>query len=154
MKCRVPAAVVEVEMRVDDDVHLIRLNSGRSERRRQKLLVAVDLAHLCWLLVADPGLNQHRLLPGAHDNGVEPQQDAVLVVGWGALLPERLWHYAKHGSAVEVVGAIGADGQFEVTNMRARPNEICVSGHRYPHSHRNVRGTQSSAGPRSLCSLR
>src|SRR6266702_5955298 len=132
MKCRVPAAVVEVEMRVDNYVDLLHLDSCSSKRRGQKLLVAVDLAHLRRLLVADPGLNQHRLLPGAHDNSVEPQQDAVLVVGRGALLPERLWHHAKHGSSIEAVGAIGADGKFEVTNMRTRPNEISVSGHRYP----------------------
>src|SRR5207245_252426 len=110
----VPAAVVEVQVRVDDDVYFLGTNASSGERGRQQLLVGVDLAHLGGLLVADAGLDDHGVFAGADDDGVEAEQDAVLVVGRDALLPQGLGHDAEHGSAVEQVGAVGADGQLEV----------------------------------------
>ena len=99
-------------------------NPGRRQRSRQKLLVLVDLAQLRRLLVADAGLDHDRMLAGAHDNRIQAEQDAVLLIGRSALLPERLGHHAEHGAAIELVSSIRADGQLEVAKLRPRAHQI------------------------------
>lgn len=83
----VPAAVVEVEMGVEDNVHLFWSNSSCGKRARKKFLIALDFTHLRGLLVADSGFDQDSLLSSSDNDSVEPQQNAVLFVRRRALLP-------------------------------------------------------------------
>ena len=41
-------------------------------------------------------------------------------------LPERLGDHAEHGSAVEQVGAVGADGQVEVTELLVVADQVVI----------------------------
>ena len=113
----VPATVVEVEVGIDDNVDLLGVDTGGGERGGEEFLIAVDLTHLGGLLVADAGLDEDGVVSGADDGGVESQEDAVLVVGGGAFLPECLGDDTEHGTAVEPVYAIGADGEFVVSEV-------------------------------------
>src|SRR3981189_290175 len=87
LECRIPAAVVEVEMGVDHDIDLLHADAGGSQRRRQKLLVAVDLAHLLRLLIADSGLDDYSMPARPYDHGIESEEDAVLLIRGHTLLP-------------------------------------------------------------------
>jgi hypothetical protein len=107
-----------------DYIHLFHGDSRSGEGRRQKLLIAVDLPELFRLLVADSGLDQYCLPAGPHHDRVQPQQDAVLIVGGSAPLPQRLWNDAEHSSAVEPVGSIRADRYLEVSDLGANSHKF------------------------------
>src|SRR5580700_1368685 len=109
-KRRVPAAVVEMQVRVDDDVDLFRTNAGRGKGMRQLFLCPINLAELRRKLVADPGLDGDGVLSRPHDDRVQPQQDSVLGISWRALLPQRLGHHAEHGAPVEQIPSVAQDG--------------------------------------------
>ena len=65
-------------------------------------------------LVADSGLDHHRMLAGAHHDGVGSQQNLVSLIGRRTFLPQGFRHYAEHGAPIEQIGAVGEDGQFKV----------------------------------------
>ena len=44
---------------------------------------------------------------------------AILGIGGKLLLPERFGNDAEHGSAIEVVEAVGNDGEFEIAKRSA-----------------------------------
>ena len=87
----------------------------------------VNRLHFGRLLVADSRLDDHDVSAGADDGGVEAEQDAIFLVGRHTLLPERFWNNAEHGSAIEQVGAIGADGQLEIAHGGTGTDEVGVS---------------------------
>ena len=126
MQRRVPAAVVEVQVGVDHNVHLRRVHAGCGIGLEQQLLVAEDLAHPGRMLVADAGLDDHGVPARAHHRGVQSQPDAVVRVRRDAPLPQRLGHHTEHGAAVQQVDAIGADGHLKVAELPARANQGVV----------------------------
>src|ERR1700761_5985712 len=71
----VPAAMVEVKVSVNDDVDLVWANAGGCQGSGQKLLIAMDLAHLCRLLVADSGLDQDGLFSCSDNDSIKAKQD-------------------------------------------------------------------------------
>ncbi len=76
-----------------------------------------------WKLVADPCLNDDRLLACLDDDGVGAEQDAVLIVGRRALLPQGLGDDAEHGSAIEVVRAVAQNCELKLAKLRAPANQ-------------------------------
>jgi hypothetical protein len=106
--------VVEVEVGVDYDVDVFGGEAGLVKVVDELGVVAVNFALLFGELVADAGFDQDILFAGADEQRVEAGGDAVLFVGLDATLPEDFGNYAEEGAAVEVVGAVGDDAEFEV----------------------------------------
>lgn len=75
-------------------------------------LVGEDGLHFGRELIADAGLDEDGFVMGADDGAVGAEEDAVLVVDGGTLLPEGLGDDAEHGTAVEAEGAVGAMEDF------------------------------------------
>ena len=121
---RVPPAVVEVQVGVDDNIDLVHRDPGGREGGRQLLLRAEDLPHFPGKLVADARLDDHGMLPGADHDGVRPQQDPVQLVGRRTPLPQRLRHHPEHRPAVEEVRSVGQNRQLEIAERRPRPHQI------------------------------
>src|SRR6185312_9126086 len=126
--CRVPSAMVEVQMGVDDNIDLFGPNPSGLESARKLLLRVENVAKLFRKLVADAGFNRNGVLARADNDRVEPEQDAVLVVGWRALLPQGLGDHAEHGSAIEQIVSITKDSQLKVTERSACPHEVAGVG--------------------------
>src|ERR1700733_3258671 len=77
----VPAAMIEVQVTVDDDVDLVRPYARGCQGMGEEFLITMDVPHLWRLLVADAGLDQHCLAAGSHDDGIQTENDTVLAVG-------------------------------------------------------------------------
>ena len=127
MEGGVPAAVVEVEVSVEDVGHVFGTDAGGGEGRGKELVILVDLAHFGRELVAEAGLDDNERRGHADDEGVEAEEDAVLVVGGSAAAPEGLGNDAEHGTAVEEEGAVGAEGEFEVAEGVAGTDEGTIA---------------------------
>jgi len=103
---RVPSAVIEMEMGVDDDVDVFRGDSGGVEVLEQLGRLLVDLRHLLRQFVADAGFDQDVLVAGAHEQRIQSCIDAVLRIGHDFLRPHCLRNHAEESSAIEEVGSI------------------------------------------------
>ncbi len=101
-------------MGIDDDVDVVRAQAGLVEVVKELGVVAVDGLLLFGELVADAGFDEDIFVAGADQEGVQAGGDAVLFVGLDAALPEDFGDDAEEGSAVQVVGAVGDDAEFEV----------------------------------------
>jgi hypothetical protein len=80
---------------------------------------SVDRGALGVHLSTDPRIDDHRLLCGsiADDERAEAEQNPVLFVSRGALLPQRLRYDAKHRPAVEAEEAVGQGNQFYIAKL-------------------------------------
>ena len=78
----VPAAVVEVQVSVDDDVDLVGRNAGLLDALQQLRLVLVDGLALFAELVADAGLDQDVLLAGANQQRIKAHGMVLRSSGW------------------------------------------------------------------------
>ena len=110
----VPAAMIEVQVSVDDDVDVFRRNARRAELLQQLCRLAVDLDHSFREFVAHAGFDQHGLRPGAHHDRVQSQGHQVVGVRFYLALPQAFGDDAEHASAIEVVNPVGDGGQFEI----------------------------------------
>ena len=110
--------MIEVQMRVDDDVDFVGRNSGGLEVLQQQRLVAIDGLALLAELAADPGLDQHIVPASADQQGIQAHGNVVALVGGDAFFPQNFRHHAEHGAAIQVVVAIGKYRQFEVAQRR------------------------------------
>src|SRR5690606_15166025 len=103
---RVAARVIEVQVRVDDDVHVLRGEARVPQRvlqprRRPGVVHAVDLAELRVLLVAHAVVDQHERLRRPHQQPAARERDAVPLVRRDPPLPQRLGHHPEHRAAVQ-----------------------------------------------------
>lgn len=144
VKGGVPAAMIEMEMGVDNVRDFIRTNTGGGEGGGKLRLMDVDSSHLFRLLVANTGLDDDDGFSGADDDGVEAEEDAVLVVGGGTFVPECLGDDAEHGSAIEEVGSVGADGKLETAQVQAAAEELGVRSKRSRVHKRGMREAEAT----------
>jgi hypothetical protein len=112
----VPAAVVPVQVGIDDGVDAFERDTCFSEGGGEQGLGTVDLCKLWWQFLAEASFNDRRVQAGrgagADDEGVEAEGDAVLVVAGNGAVPEGFGDDAEHGTAVEVAEAVGEDEQL------------------------------------------
>lgn len=120
----VPAAVIEMQMGVEDDVHVFGLDVRRLEAVHQQLSGVEDAALLFAQFVANAGFDHYGMSAGADDDGVGAEHDLVSRVGRGALFPERLGHHAEHGSTIEQIGAVAEDGQLEIAQGGTAADQV------------------------------
>ena len=75
--------MVEVKMRVDDDVDVFGSDAGGVKVVEQFGGLLVDLHQLVGKLVADTGFDQDIFVPGADEQRIQSGIETVLIVGRG-----------------------------------------------------------------------
>src|SRR5208337_1144760 len=111
---RVPAAVVEVKMGIDDDVDVFGRDSGSGEIREQLRGLTVELDHAFGEFVAHAGLNQDILLARADEERVQPCCHIVLFVRHDFARPHDFGNHAEKRAAIERVSAVGENTEFKI----------------------------------------
>src|ERR1017187_3380325 len=119
---RVPSAVIEVQVRVDDDIDLVRRHASFVETLHQPSLVLVDRLSLLAQLRPDARFDQHGPLSVAHQQRVRSDGKHIARVGSNALFPKHLGHHAEHCSTVKLVSPVGEDRQFVVAHRQPMHN--------------------------------
>src|SRR6266480_5616746 len=104
-------------MRVDHDVDVLGSNSARIKILEQLGGLAVDLAHLVRQLVANASLDQDVLFSGANQQRIQPGRNEIPFIGGGLFGPHDFGNDAEERAAVEGIGAIGEDAEFEVAEI-------------------------------------
>ena len=111
--------MVKMQVRIDDDVDIFRRDSGGVQVVEQLGRLLVDLHHLFGEFVADASFDQDVFLAGADEQRIQSGIEAVLLVRRDLLRPHGLRNYAEEGSAIEEVGSVGDDGEFEIAESCA-----------------------------------
>ena len=103
--------MVEVEVGLDHHVDVLRRDAERAEAAEQALaeLEAVYAVLLLAVVVAEAGLDEECSGRAAHQQAVGGHRYAVALVRLDQPAPERLWHDAEHGAAVEPEDAVVDD---------------------------------------------
>src|ERR1700720_437368 len=115
----IPAAVVEMQVRIDDDVDIFRRDSGGVQVVEQLGRLFEDLDQALRQFVAYASFDQNVLLAGAHEQRIQSRVEPVLLVGRNLLRPQGLGDDTKKGSAVEEVSSIGDNSKFEIAESCA-----------------------------------
>jgi hypothetical protein len=112
---RVPAGVVEVEVRVHDERDVFRSNAALRELAEElrRALDPVDAAELVAHLRARARLDDDDVIRIADEQAAHVHLDAVQCVGGLLLLPEHLRDHAEHRAAIELEGSVAEDVDLE-----------------------------------------
>src|SRR5207245_8859820 len=102
---RVPAAMIEVQMGIDDDVDVLRTHAAGRKIVEQLRRLAVNLHHLFRQLVADPSLDENVLFAGANEQRIEPGDDEIFLIRDQLARPHDLGHDSEERSSVERIGS-------------------------------------------------
>ena len=123
---RIPAAVIEVEMRVHDDINLLGLKAARSQLREQprRALKGVDLAFFRVPFISGSGFHQNPLRRCANEQRIHGQRDAILVVGRRDALPHGTRNDAKHRSSIEAKGSVSEDVKFDGAEFHLSARDV------------------------------
>jgi hypothetical protein len=113
---RVPTAVVEMKVRVDDNVDVLRLEPQFIESREERrgMLDIIDVLELRVELVPNACFHENVLPPGTNQQAGQGKPDSVAFVRWGLAFPQGLRHDAEHLSSVEGKSSVADRVQFEV----------------------------------------
>jgi hypothetical protein len=100
--------MIEMQVRVDDDVHILRPDSVPREivRQSRSVLDPVYVRIFGIELIADAGFDQDFMISGQHEQASERQPNPVSFIGRKLLFPEGLGHDAKHLAAVQGKGPV------------------------------------------------
>src|SRR3954468_10023945 len=131
--------MIEVQMRREDDIDVIRRQPGLRKRVLQVPLAIDSIDGDAFLvhLVADASIDQHDARIAPHEQWPHSKRDAILVVRGRPFFPERLRHDAKHGPAVETEETVKERRQFELTELHTR--------RLHPHAETSPRPTPKAA---------
>ena len=116
---RIPAAVVKMQMRIDDDVDIFRRDSGGVQVVEQLGRLFEDLDQAVRQFVADTSLDQDVFLAGAHEQRIQSRVEPVLLVRRALLRPHGFCNDSEEGPGVKEVGSIGDDCEFEIAESCA-----------------------------------
>ncbi len=87
---------------------------GGREIVQQLRRLAVELDHALRELVAHAGLDQNIFLSGANEKRVQSSLHVVAFVGQRFARPHDFGDHAEKCAAIERVGAVGKNAEFEV----------------------------------------
>ena len=110
--------MIKMQVRIDDNVDVLRSNSGRREIIEQQRRLPVKLSHARRELVAHPGFDQHRLLSCANEQRVEPGRDVILFVSLNLSGPHHFRHDAKKCAAIERVSPVRKTTEFKIAKRK------------------------------------
>ena len=127
---RVPAAMVEVQMGVDDDIDFLGPNAiaRLADRGGAGAFEGVDVAALGVPFIARAGLDEDPLPCRANQQQFMARR-MRLRSSAGRRAPTGLGDDAEHGAAVEAERAVGRGGEFEVAEFHALV-PLCISAPR------------------------
>src|SRR5207245_1132956 len=111
----VPSAVVKVEVRVDDDMNVLGVESQllKLHRQRRRVADAIEIGAFGVKFVADAGLNQDVSIAGSDEQARQAHPDAVSLVCRKWLLPERFGHHAENLAAIQGKSAVRNGPELE-----------------------------------------
>src|SRR5438477_1114355 len=114
----IPAGVVEVQVRVDDQRYLLGSHAEGLELIQQprRILDPEYLLLPIGQLRAGAGLDDHRVVGVANEQAVHVHGHAIACVGGLLPLPEILRHDPEHRAAIEAEDAVAEDPNVETTN--------------------------------------
>src|SRR5215469_3126246 len=141
---RVPSAVIEMQMGVDDDVDLIGRDACPLETLHQLHLVLVDVLLLFTELRTNTCLNQHGLLAVTKQQRVGSDFQHVARVGLDAFFPEHLGHYPKKRSTVQLIRSVRQNEYLKISN-RGSNHALLPSSTRLSSPGRRLRGTNEGS---------
>jgi hypothetical protein len=102
VKIGIASAVIEVQVRVDDDVNFVsgeaKIEKTGIEQRRAE---TIDLAEFGAEFVTGSGFDEDVFAAGANEKAIHGKLNAVARVGGTLLFPERLGNDAEHGAAIQ-----------------------------------------------------
>src|SRR5487761_396463 len=122
---RIPTAMIEMQMRVDDEVDVFRSYSvrGKLVRKSRRTLEGINLPALLVPFVTRTRFHQIGLSRRAYKQAIHREQNPVPLVGARLLFPHRLWYHAKHRAAVEAQRPVIQHQKFQVPqSQRVAPN--------------------------------
>ena len=94
--------MIEVQVRVDDDVHIVRVHAVVLQALDEvRPVERVNVALLGIEFVARSCFDQNGLSAGIHQQAVHRQRDAVPSVRGHFLFPQGTRDHAEHGAAVQ-----------------------------------------------------
>ena len=113
--------MIEMKMRVDDDVDLFGRNAVRHQlfRKPGRPVKRINVRALRVPLVARAGFDQNPLPRRADQQRIHGHEDAIARVGRRNFLPHRLGDHAEHRAAVETERAVREQPEFEVAQFHA-----------------------------------
>ena len=149
----VAAGVIEVEVCIDDDVHVLGPDAFALQVTEQRpALVRARNAGGAACLGADAGLHEHGLPLTTDEHGVQAQGEAVLVVQLRQVaLPHQAGGEAEDGAGVLAQDAIAHHEQLEIaqpqplTHGTARLPPICLPGGQAHDSARPIASQRDGA---------
>src|SRR5579864_6461163 len=123
----IPAAMIEVQVRVNDNVDFFRGNTSRAQIFQQLFLRFKNLLPLLLQFIADTGFNQDVLLACANEHRIAAHGDAVELVRWSFLLPHDLGNDAEKCSTIGYIRSIGDRCQFKIAECDGLIAQCCYS---------------------------
>src|SRR4051812_5941339 len=109
----VPAAMIEVKMRIDDDVDLLAPHAHGFEFAQKLCFSVVDGCQFLWKFVANAGLDEDSFAASAHQHRIGSAGDPVQRVSFDFLFPQWFGDYAEQASGIEVISSIRKNRQLE-----------------------------------------
>ncbi len=112
---RVPTAVVEMKVGVDDNVDVLRPEPQfiESGEERRGMLDIEDVLELRVELVPNACFHKNVLPPGTNQQAGQGEPDSVARVRRGLAFPQGLGHDAEHLSSVEGESSVAERVQFK-----------------------------------------
>src|SRR6202167_1634639 len=116
---RVPAAMVEMQMRIDDDIDFRHVQSVLAQAVVQKRPVqSVNIPQLRRHFSARAGFDQNIFPAGPDQQAIQRQLDTIPRVGWRFLLPQNFRHHSEHGAAVQIHFPIYQNVKLQVPKLQ------------------------------------
>jgi len=139
---REPAGVVEMQMCRQNDIDLVRRQTGLCERvvEVSGAIEPVDLRSFRPQFVAHTGVDQHRLAAASYEQRPHAHQDAMAFVRLGPPAPHRPRDDAKHGAAIKTEVAVGQHRDVELTYLHVPSSPF--------HAPRSSQSTPPARRPR------
>src|SRR5262245_37353250 len=116
---RIATRVIEVKVRVDDEVNVFRVHAQTLQRcsQRRCTLHREHAVELCILLGPETGIDKNVFPMCPNEKSCDGQWDPVQLIHRTATLPQDFWHDAKHGSAVQCEPAVAQGINFECSKL-------------------------------------
>jgi hypothetical protein len=107
--------MVEVQVRVDDDVDILGFQVQLLEFTREgaRVIDTINLVEFCVEFISDAGLDQNVVAARLDQQASQANADSIAGIGRDSFLPHRLGNYREHLSAIEMETSVGNSVKIE-----------------------------------------
>ena len=107
--------MVEVQVRIDDDVDILGFQVQLSEFTGESpgVIDSIDLVEFCVELIPDAGFHQNVMAARLDQQTSQAEADTIARVGGDSFLPQRLGNNREHLPAIEQETSIGNSVEVE-----------------------------------------